>query len=114
MADVPSQIQEYLARNPVKSPRAVPRIVPLTGDASDRAARAGIRTGLLLENIARAYGVAEAEAGLMNSPGHRANLMNAGVTHVGIGIEPGAEVGGRRELLVTQMFRRIPPPRLFP
>jgi uncharacterized protein YkwD len=88
----------------------VGHVSPTTGDASDRAARAGIRTGLLLENIARAYGVAEAESGLMNSPGHRANLMNPSVTHVGIGIEAGAEVGGRRELLVTQMFRRIPPP----
>ena len=87
----------------------VGHVSPTTGDASDRAARAGIRTGLLLENIARAYGVAEAEAGLMNSPGHRANLLTPGVTHVGIGIELGAEVGGRRELFVTQMFRRVPP-----
>lgn len=81
-----------------------------TGDASDRAAAAGIHTGLLLENIARAYGVAEAEVGLMNSPGHRANLLTPGVTHLGVGIELGAEIGGRRELFVTQMFRRIPPP----
>lgn len=88
----------------------VGHVSPLTGDATDRAARAGIRTGLLLENIARAYGVAEAEAGLMNSPGHRANLLTAGVTHVGIGIEVGAAVGGRREIFVTQMFRRVPPP----
>jgi uncharacterized protein YkwD len=88
----------------------VGHVSPTPGDASDRAARAGIHTGLLLENIARAYGLAEAETGLMNSPGHRANLMNPSVTHVGIGIETGAEVGGRRELLVTQMFRRIPPP----
>ncbi len=88
----------------------VGHVSPLTGDATDRAARAGIRTGLLLENIARAYGVAEAEAGLMNSPGHRANLLTPGVTHVGIGIEVGATVGGRREIFVTQMFRRVPPP----
>ena len=88
----------------------VGHVSPTTGDASDRALRANIRTGLLLENIARAYGIAEAEAGLMNSPGHRANLLTPGVTHVGIGIEVGAEVGGRRELFVTQMFRRVPPP----
>ncbi len=88
----------------------VGHVSPTTGDASDRAQRASIRTGLLLENIARAYGVAEAQAGLMNSPGHRANVLTPGVTHLGIGIELGAEVGGRRELFVTQMFRRVPPP----
>lgn len=81
-----------------------------TGTAADRVKVGGIRTGLVLENIARAYGIAEAEAGLMNSPGHRANLMSRSATHVGIGIELGEEVGNRRELFVTQVFIRIPPP----
>ncbi len=105
LADVARAHSQEMART-----GQVGHVSPTTGDASDRAARAGIRTGLLLENIARAYGIAEAEAGLMNSPGHRANLLTPGVTHVGIGIEVGAEVGGRRELFVTQMFRRVPPP----
>lgn len=81
-----------------------------TGTAADRVKVAGIKTGLVLENIARAYGIAEAEAGLMNSPGHRANLLSRSATHVGIGIELGEEVAGRRELFVTQVFIRIPPP----
>ena len=81
-----------------------------TGTAADRLRVSNVRTGLVLENIARAYGVAEAEAGLMNSPGHRANLLSAAATHIGIGIELGEEVSGRRELFVTQVFIRVPPP----
>jgi uncharacterized protein YkwD len=80
-----------------------------TGSAADRVKAAGIRTGLVLENIARAYGIGEAEAGLMNSPGHRANLMSSSATHVGIGIELGEVVSDRRELFVTQVFIRVPP-----
>jgi len=81
-----------------------------TGSAADRVKVAGIRTDLVLENIARAYGIGEAEAGLMNSPGHRANLLSSSATHVGIGIELGEQVADRRELFVTQVFIRVPPP----
>jgi hypothetical protein len=63
----------------------------------------------VLENVARAYGVGEAHAGLMNSPGHRANIMSATATHVGIGVVLGEEVSGRREMFVTQVFTRVPP-----
>lgn len=80
-----------------------------TGSAADRVKAGGIRTGLVLENIARAYGIGEAEAGLMNSPGHRANLLSPSATHVGIGIELGEVVSDRRELFVTQVFIRVPP-----
>lgn len=80
-----------------------------TGTAADRVKVASIKTGLVLENIARAYGIAEAQAGLMNSPGHRANLLSRSATHVGIGIELGEEVANRRELFVTQVFIRVPP-----
>ena len=86
----------------------VGHISPTTGSASDRALAAGIRSGVILENIARAYGAAEAQAGLMNSPGHRANALSASATHVGIGVVLGDEVAGRRELYVTQMFIRVP------
>ncbi|MBK9037434.1 MAG: hypothetical protein IPL61_40355 [Myxococcales bacterium] len=88
----------------------VGHVSPTTGSAADRADAAGILSGVILENIARAYGPAEAQAGLMNSPGHRANALSTAATHVGIGVALGAEVAGRRELFVTQMFIRIPPP----
>lgn len=87
----------------------VGHVSAITGSAADRVKAGGIRTGLVLENIARAYGIGEAQAGLMNSPGHRANLVSSAATHIGIGIELGEEVADRRELFVTQVFIRIPP-----
>ncbi len=87
----------------------VAHVSPTTGTAADRVRAGGIRSAAVLENIARAYGVAEAEAGLMNSPGHRANLLSTAVTHIGIGIVFGDEVAGRREMFVTQTFTRVTP-----
>jgi uncharacterized protein YkwD len=80
-----------------------------TGNAADRVRAAGIKSAAVLENIARAYGVGEAQEGLMNSPGHRANLLSKAVTHVGVGIVFGEEVAGRREMFVTQVFIRVTP-----
>jgi len=70
---------------------------------------AGIKTALVLENIARAYGINEAHTGLMNSPGHRANVLAPQATHVGVGVVLGEEVAGRREMFLTQVFIRVPP-----
>jgi uncharacterized protein YkwD len=89
--------------------KVVAHVSPTTGSAADRVRAAGIKTAVVLENVARAYGVGEAHAGLMNSPGHRANLLSAAATHVGISVVLGDEVSGRRELFLTQVFIRIPP-----
>ncbi|MEO7733889.1 MAG: CAP domain-containing protein [Kofleriaceae bacterium] len=87
----------------------VAHISPTTGSAADRVRVAKIRTAVVLENVARAYGVTEAHDGLMNSPGHRANLMSSAATDIGIGVVFGDEVSGRREMFVTQVFTRTPP-----
>jgi uncharacterized protein YkwD len=87
----------------------VSHISPTTGSAADRAHAAGLRSAVVLENVARAYGVEEAHEGFMNSPGHRANILHDQVTHVGIGVVFGEEVAGRREMFVTQMFLRVQP-----
>jgi uncharacterized protein YkwD len=89
--------------------KVVAHISPTSGSAADRVRAANIKTAVVLENVARAYGIVEAHEGLMNSPGHRANLMSALATHVGIGVVYGEEVSGRPELYVTQVFIRIPP-----
>ena len=86
----------------------VAHISPTTGDMDDRARRAGLATPLLLENLARAYSAKEAHDGLMNSPGHRANLLNPQATHVGMGVALREGPGGR-ELYVTQLFIRKNP-----
>lgn len=93
----------------MRKTKIVAHISPTTGSAADRVRAANIKTAVVLENVARAYGVGEAHAGLMNSPGHRANVLAAAATHVGIGVVLGDEVSGRREMFLTQVFIRIPP-----
>jgi uncharacterized protein YkwD len=93
----------------MRATKVVAHISPTTGSAADRVRAAGIKTAVVLENVARAYGVGEAHAGLMNSPGHRANIMSTTATHIGIGVVLGDEVSGRREMFVTQVFIRVPP-----
>jgi len=53
------------------------------------------------ENLALAPTLQVAHSGLMNSPGHRANILHAQFGHLGIGIMD----GGIRGLMVSQEFR---------
>src|SRR5262249_23558916 len=77
-----------------------------TGSVVDRVRAAHIPTRVVLENVARGFGVREAHRAMMNSPGHRANVMSGEVTHVGIGVVLGAPVSGRRAICVTEIFLR--------
>jgi uncharacterized protein YkwD len=87
----------------------VAHISPRTGSAADRVRRASITASVVLENVARAYGISEAEEGLMDSPGHRANILSDQVNSFGMGVVFGEEATGhRRELFVTQLFTRAP------
>src|SRR5262249_36781579 len=89
----------------------VGHVSPTTGNPSDRMKRAGILAPVVLENVARAYSPEEIERGLMDSPGHRANILSTEATHVGVGVQLGREGDGRREMLATQLFmRRVTPP----
>ena len=89
--------------------KVVAHISPTTGSAADRVRAAKIKTAVVLENVARAYGLGEAHHGLMNSPGHRANITSQTATHLGIGVVFGDEVSGQREIFITQVFTRVPP-----
>ncbi len=82
----------------------VGHISPSSGSPVDRVRRAGMNPALLLENIAREYSAASAHRGLMASPGHRANILEARATHVGVGVAAGRAEGGARPLFVTQLF----------
>lgn len=64
-----------------------------------RAARLGYRAAG--ENLALARTLETAHQGLMNSPGHRANILLPAFGRLGIGIVD----GGRRGLMITQTFR---------
>jgi uncharacterized protein YkwD len=80
-----------------------------SGEAQDRVARAGLRSVVLLENIGRGYSASEIHAGLMESPGHRANILNRDVTQLGIAV--GAEPEGERLAFVaTELFARLAQP----
>jgi uncharacterized protein YkwD len=71
---------------------------------ADRAHYVGYGFGEIAENVALGYPSAEAVVeGWMNSPGHRANILNPGVVETGIGIARSsaggvyyAQVFGRR------------------
>jgi uncharacterized protein YkwD len=93
----------------MRTTKIVAHISAKSGSAADRVRAAKIKTPLVLENVARAYGLGEAHQGLMNSPGHRANLMSASATHIGIGVVFGDEISGQREIFITQVFTRVPP-----
>lgn len=53
----------------------------------DRMSKAGIGYSYAGENLAINSGVAAAETAFMNSSGHRANILNANYTEVGIGVK---------------------------
>ncbi|MFI5308605.1 MAG: CAP domain-containing protein [Polyangiales bacterium] len=80
-----------------------------TGNAEDRVRNAGIRTTLVLENIGRGYSPEEVHRGLMESPGHRENLLHAQATDVGIGVVVTQE-DQRNAYLVTELFARFAKP----
>ncbi len=70
-------------------------------DPFDRMRAAEVRFVTAGENLALARSVQIAHTGLMNSPGHRANILRPEFGRVGIGIMD----GGGRGLMVTQNFR---------
>jgi uncharacterized protein YkwD len=86
----------------------VGHVSPTTGSAADRLKAAHVPAQLVLENVARAYSPGEVERGLMESPGHRANLLSKEVTHFGVGIALGELQSGVREIFATQLFVRAP------
>jgi uncharacterized protein YkwD len=67
----------------------------------DRINEAQVSFRIAGENLALAPTLLMAHTGLMNSPGHRANILRPQFGRVGIGILD----GGRRGLMITQNFR---------
>ncbi|MEW6624272.1 MAG: CAP domain-containing protein [Bacillota bacterium] len=75
---------------------------PTYGSPFDMMKAAGIKYSAAGENLAGAPTVETAHTNLMNSSGHRANILNAKYTHIGIGIVDGGPYGK----MFTQMFIR--------
>ncbi len=69
-----------------------------------RVSSTGARFNSAAENVALADSVEEAHLALMNSPGHRANIMDPNYNAVGIGV-----VQVKNRLYVTQDFAHVVP-----
>jgi uncharacterized protein YkwD len=77
-----------------------------SGDASQRVQSAGLDALLVLENIGRGYSASELHHGLMESPGHRANILHPDARELGIGVVSQRE-GERAAFLVTELFTQL-------
>ena len=73
---------------------------PKYGSPFDMMKSFGIGYVAAAENIAGNQTVQKAHEALMNSPGHRKNILNPEFTHIGIGIKKGGSYGN----MFTQMF----------
>jgi uncharacterized YkwD family protein len=73
---------------------------PTYGDPFDMMKAFGIDYVQAGENIAGNQDVDSAHNSLMNSAGHRKNILNPDFTHIGIGIKSGGPYGN----MFTQMF----------
>ena len=76
-------------------------VSPNHGTVYNMLTSAGISYQRAGENIATAGSVLRTHELFMNSSGHKANIMSAGYTHIGVGI---AQYG--RTYYVTQVFIR--------
>ncbi len=77
---------------------------PVTGSPFDRLKSAGIEYSRAGENLAYAQSVTVAHRGLMDSPGHRENILRPEFTRIGIGVISAGPYGR----MFTQLF--ITPP----
>jgi len=76
---------------------------PRTGLAGDRLASAGYRARSHAENLARNDSITEAQASLLGSIGHRRNVLNPKLTHVGLGLARKTR-DDATDWYVTQLF----------
>jgi len=76
-------------------------LTPEGKDPFDRMREAHVRFYLAGENLALAQTLSLAHEGLMNSPGHKANILRPGFGRIGIGILDGGVYG----IMISQEFR---------
>lgn len=77
----------------------VSHVSPTTGTVGDRVEAAGIRLRIVGENLALAPTPRAVHRGLMDSPGHRANILREEYNRVGVGA-----VRGPLGLMVVEVF----------
>jgi hypothetical protein len=77
-----------------------------TGDATARVKAAKLKARLVLENIGRGYSASELHRGLMESPGHRGNILHPDARQLGIGVVAELE-GDRYAFIATELFTQL-------
>lgn len=85
-------------------------VSPTTGGPDDRVRNAHIRVSKAGECVALEFTPAGAHRGLMDSPAHRASMLDANFTHVGVGVAFAEPIRGQRRLIATLLFGRRPSP----
>ncbi len=83
--------------------RYVAHVSPITGDAEARVRAAGLGFSLVSENVGQEGGFRQAHKGFMGSPGHRANVVNPRLTHVGVGVVA-VDVRSGSPFYITELF----------
>lgn len=73
---------------------------PTYGTPGQMLAAAGVKYRAMGENIAGNRTVEGAHTSLMNSSGHRQNILNPSFTHLGVGVVAGGPYG----LMITEIF----------
>ncbi len=80
---------------------------PVTGGPQDRVLRSGVQLAFFGENVALATSPSVAHRMLMNSPGHRRNILDPRFSHVGIGVATRSDLRPP-SISVTEVFGRFP------
>lgn len=75
-------------------------ISPVYGSPFEMMTKLGIKFRMAAENLAGHQTVEQAHIGLMNSPGHRKNILTPEFTDIGIGVVNGSKYGK----VFTQLF----------
>jgi len=81
-------------------------VSPLSGDLGDRLRAAGIVVAAAAENLGKGECLTSLHRSLMESPGHRANLLSPRYTQVGVGVAVGISPTGNPLFMVTEDFAR--------
>ena len=84
----------------------IAHVSPTTGTVANRLEVAGFSASFAAENIARSSTIADAQEGLMRSPGHRAAILTPDATHVGIGVVTSHKPETGVVYFITQVFAR--------
>lgn len=84
-------------------------VSPTTGTPEDRLRAAHLLRSRSGENVALSATARDAYTSLMDSPGHRAVMLDPEFTHVGMGVVASTATDGKPDLYVTMEFEREQP-----